>query len=135
MMKLGVFDYVLGGILLVAAVFIIIAVLMQQGKSKGMGAVGGGTADTFFGKTKGRSIEKTLAKLTTVVGIIFVVIVLVIYIKQPDVSNKADDYFEQNKDVITTVQETEEKKPENTTDSTTSSDTTDSTTDSGTTAA
>ncbi|MBE6671051.1 MAG: preprotein translocase subunit SecG [Ruminococcaceae bacterium] len=135
MMKLGVFDYVLGGILLVAAVFIIIAVLMQQGKSKGMGAVGGGTADTFFGKTKGKSFEKTLAKLTTVIGIIFVVIVLVIYIKQPDVSNQADDYFDQNKDVTTTVKETEENKPENTTDSTTSSDTTDSTTDSGTTAA
>ena len=128
-------EIVFGIILLLCALFLVGAVLMQQGKSKGMGAVGGGTADTFFGKTKGRSIEKTLAKLTTVVGIIFVVIVLVIYIKQPDVSNKADDYFEQNKDVITTVQETEEKKPENTTDSTTSSDTTDSTTDSGTTAA
>ena len=122
MIQLSVFDYVLGGILLLAAVFIIIAVLMQQGKSKGIGAVGGGNADTFFGKTKGKSFERTLSKLTTIIGIVFVVIVLVIYIKQPDVDKQSDDYFDQNKDVITTtVDETEKKDPA---DSTTGGSTT-----------
>ncbi|MBR6681485.1 MAG: preprotein translocase subunit SecG, partial [Clostridia bacterium] len=74
---MGAFELVLGIILLVAAVFLVVAILIQQGKSKGMsGAIGGGTADTFFGKTKGKSLDKTLSKLTTIIGVVFVVIVV-----------------------------------------------------------
>ena len=73
-------DVILGIILLLAAVFLVAAVLMQQGKSKGMGAIGGGSSDTFFGKTKSKTWEKRLAKYTTIVGIVFVVIVLAVYV-------------------------------------------------------
>ena len=86
---------ILGVILLVLAVFIIVAVLMQQGKSKGMGAVGGGSgADSFYGKNKGNTWDKKLAKITTICGIVFVVIVLLVYIIQKDIN--ADDYFDDN---------------------------------------
>ena len=111
-------DYVLGGILIVAAIFLVIAVLMQEGKSKGIGAVGGGSADTFFGKTKGKGWEKTLSKLTTIIGVFFVVIVLVIYIKQADLDKQSDDFFDQNKDSITeatTVADDTTASPESTT--------------------
>ena len=91
-----VLETVLGVILLIAAVFIVVAVLMQEGKSKGMGAVGGGSSDTFFGKTKGKTWEKTLAKLTTIVGIVFVVLVLVVFIIQKDID--PDDHFNENFD-------------------------------------
>ncbi len=95
---MSVLDYVLGGILLAAAVFLIIAVLMQEGKSKGIGAVNGGSSDTFFGKTKGKSWDKTLSKLTTIVGVFFAVIVLLVYIIQKDA--KYDDFFEKNSSLL-----------------------------------
>lgn len=81
----------MGIILLVASVFLIIAVLMQQGKSKNLsGAIAGG-ADTFFGKSKTKSMDKKLSILTSVVAVVFVIIVLVFYISQDvtDYSNLA----------------------------------------------
>ena len=72
----------MGIILLVASVFLIIAVLIQQGKSKNLsGAIAGG-AETFFGKSKANSMNKKLSILTSVVAVIFVIIVLVFYISQ-----------------------------------------------------
>ncbi|MBR5321922.1 MAG: preprotein translocase subunit SecG [Clostridia bacterium] len=112
------FETILGVILLVAAVFIVIAVLMQEGKSKGMGAVSGGSSDTFFGKTKGKTWEKTLSKLTTIVGVVFVVLVLVVFVIQKDID--PDDHFNQNIDVPdTTVEETTKTDPEESVDETT----------------
>ena len=88
---------VLGIILLLIALFLIVAVLMQNGKSHGLsGAIAGG-AETFFGKQKGGTIEKKLSKITTVVAIIFVVIVLVVYIiqDQTDFDALANEYLAQ----------------------------------------
>ena len=77
-------EIVLGIILLVAAIFLVVAILMQNGKSHILsGAIAGG-AETFFGKTKGATIDKTLNTLTTIVAIVFVVIVVIMYIVQPD---------------------------------------------------
>ncbi len=114
---MDVLNIVLGVILLIAAIFLIIAVLMQQGKSKGMGAVGGGSSETFFGKTKSKGWDKKLAKLTTIVGIVFVVIVLAVYVIQDDADY--DKFFEDNSSLLENpVEETEkteeEKKPEET---------------------
>ena len=107
---MSVLDYVFGGILLLAAIFLIIAVLMQQGKSKGMGAVGGGSSDTFFGKTKGKTWDKVLAKITTIVGIVFVVIVLLVYIIQDEADY--DKWFDENSGALNnpTEQTTDDKK-------------------------
>ncbi len=70
----------LGIILLVMAVFLTVAVLAQSGKDKNLsGAIAGG-ADTFFGKTKGNTVDKLLSKITAAVGIIFTLIVIVMYI-------------------------------------------------------
>jgi len=117
-----VLDYVFGGILLLAALFLIVAVLMQQGKSKGMGAVGGGSSDTFFGKTKGKTWDKRLAKLTTIIGIFFVVVVLLVYIIQDDADY--DKWFEDNSDALnnpveeTTGSDKETSKPADTSETT-----------------
>ena len=46
-----------------------------------------GGAETFFGKDKGTRIDRMLGRLTTIVGIIFVVIVIVVYVVQPDYSS------------------------------------------------
>ncbi len=79
-----ILNYILVGLLLLSGLFLIIAVLMQHGKSHGLsGAIAGG-AETFFGKEKGTKIDKILGKLTTVIGIVFIVLVLVVYFVQPD---------------------------------------------------
>lgn len=81
-------------LLLVAGVFLVGAVLMQHGKSHGLsGAIAGG-AETFFGKEKGKRFDRVISRWTTVIGVAFVVIVLIVYILMPDVkqsiANSAD---------------------------------------------
>ena len=79
-------EIVLGIVLLIAALFLIVAVLMQHGKQKGLSGTIAGGAETFFGKTKGKTIDKILSKATTVVAIVFVLIVIAVYAIQPDVN-------------------------------------------------
>ena len=54
-----------------------VVVLMQEGKSQGLGAIAG-AADTYWGKNKGRSMEGGLVKATTVMGVLFVVLAVVL---------------------------------------------------------
>jgi preprotein translocase subunit SecG len=79
-------NYVLGAILILASIFLVVAVLMQSSKSHRLSGTIAGGAETFFGKTKGSSIDKKLSKLTTIVAIIFVVLVLVMYLMQDTVN-------------------------------------------------
>ena len=51
--------------------------LMQEGKSQGLGAIAG-AADTYWGKNKGRSMEGGLVKATTVMGVLFFVLAVVL---------------------------------------------------------
>lgn len=73
------------GILLIAASVVLIAmVLMQSAKNSRMsGVVSGGGAETFFGKYKGKTIDKKLNRLTVIVSLVFVAIVILLYIVQP----------------------------------------------------
>lgn len=69
-------QYILGAALIIVCIFIVIVVLMQESRSAGLsGAIAGG-ADTFFGKGKGKSIEKKLEKMTKVLAVLFFVITL-----------------------------------------------------------
>ncbi len=54
-------------------------VILQEGDSKGLGAISGGS-DTFYGKTKGRSKEAMLKKLTSATAILFAVLTVVLYL-------------------------------------------------------
>ena len=56
-----------------------VVVLMQEGKSQGLGAIAG-AADTYWGKNKGRSMEGGLVKATTVMGVLFFVLAVVLKI-------------------------------------------------------
>jgi len=68
---------------ILAIVFIIVSVvitaiiLMQEGKSAGLGAISG-AADSYWGKNKGRSMEGILVKITRVLVIAFIVIAAVL---------------------------------------------------------
>ena len=90
-------DIVMGIILLVAAVFFVVAVLMQSGKSHNLsGSIAGG-AETFFGKTKGKAIDKMLSKVTTIVAIAFTLLVIIMYVLQPTIEPlDSDKWFKDN---------------------------------------
>lgn len=75
----------IGIVLIIAAVFLVVSVLMQSGKSHNLSGTIAGGAETFFGKTKGSTIDKKLSKLTTIVAIVFVVLVLISYLMQDTV--------------------------------------------------
>ena len=78
-------------LMLVAGLFLVIAVLMQHGKSHGLSGTIAGGAETFFGKDTGSKVDKMLNKFTTIVGIVFVVLVLLVYFVQPDYEYKGDN--------------------------------------------
>ncbi len=59
-------------LLVITALILIAAVLMQQGNSAGLGSIGGG-AETFLGKNKAKSYEGKLELITKVCTALFVV--------------------------------------------------------------
>ena len=64
--------------LIIISVVLTAIVLMQEGKSQGLGAIAG-AAETYWGKNKGRSMEGRLmegrlVKLTTILCIVFFVL-------------------------------------------------------------
>ena len=74
---------------IIASLVLIVVVLMQSGKSAGLsGSIAGG-AETFFGKEKGKRADRLLAKWTSVISGVFVVLVLILYILVPEL--KASD--------------------------------------------
>ena len=54
-----------------------VIVLMQEGKSAGLGAISG-AAETYWGKNKGRSMEGKLVKLTKYLAIGFMDISIIL---------------------------------------------------------
>lgn len=57
-----------------------VIVLLQEGKSAGLGTIGG-MADSYWGQNKGRSMEGTLVKITRVLAVLFIVLALVLNLK------------------------------------------------------
>ncbi len=69
--------------IVVTVIFIIVSialagiVLMQEGKSAGLGTISG-AAESYWGKNKGRSMEGMLVKITRVLAIVFMVMAIVL---------------------------------------------------------
>ena len=78
--KIGGIELGLGIAILVMAVFLIIAVLLQSGKEQSLSGAISGSAETFFAKSKARTWDKILSKLTLVISIVFAILVVVMYI-------------------------------------------------------
>lgn len=77
-------EYILLGVLLVAALFIVIVVTLQKSEDKGLsGTIVGGT-ETYYGKDKSIQKNKKLGKWVLIISIIFALSVLAVYIIQPD---------------------------------------------------
>ena len=67
-------------LLVIVCIILTVLVLMQEGKSAGLGTISG-AAETYWGKNKGRSMEGALEKFTKILGIVFFVAVIVLDLK------------------------------------------------------
>jgi len=77
---MGILEIVLGIIIILMAVVLIALVLLQSGKDKRLSGTIAGAAETFFAKGKSKTRDKILAKITTVMSFVFVILVVVLYI-------------------------------------------------------
>ena len=74
---MAVLRTILTVIFVIICIALTVLVLMQEGKSQGLGSISG-MADTYWGKNKGRSMEGTLEKFTTFAAVAFMVIAIVL---------------------------------------------------------
>ena len=78
---MGVLRTVLQVIFILVCIALAAIVLMQEGKTQGLGAIGG-VAESYSGKNKGRSMEGALVKITKYLVIAFIVIAIILNIKR-----------------------------------------------------
>ena len=74
---MAVLKMILTVIFIIISIALTVIILMQEGKSAGLGAISG-AADTYWGKNKGRSMEGVLVKVTRVGVILFLVLAAVL---------------------------------------------------------
>lgn len=72
-----VLKMILTVIFILIAIALTVIILMQEGKSAGLGAIAG-AADTYWGKNKGRSMEGILVKVTTILVALFIILAIVL---------------------------------------------------------
>mgnify|MGYP000862966492 CR=1 FL=1 len=76
---MDVFEIVLAVLDILVCIALVLLVVFQEGNSQGLGAIGGG-AETFFGKSKGRSMDALLKKLTSVCAGLFAILTIALYL-------------------------------------------------------
>lgn len=78
---MGTLRLILTIIYILDCVFLAVVVLMQEGKSAGLGSIGG-AAESYWGKNKGRSMEGKLVTITKISAILFLVLSAVLNINK-----------------------------------------------------
>ena len=74
---MAVLRTILTVIFVIICIALTVLVLMQEGKSQGLGSISG-MADTYWGKNKGRCMEGALVKITTGLAVGFMVLAVVL---------------------------------------------------------
>ena len=74
---MGALRIVLTIIFILVSVALAAIVLMQEGKSAGLGVISG-AAESYWGKNKGRSIEGKLEKGTRILVVVFMVMAILL---------------------------------------------------------
>ncbi|MBR3366797.1 MAG: preprotein translocase subunit SecG [Lachnospiraceae bacterium] len=76
---MGALRMVLMILIIIVSIAMTVLILMQEGKSQGLGAISGSSSsDTYWGKNKGRSKEGLLVKVTTGLVVAFFVIAILL---------------------------------------------------------
>ena len=70
-------DIIVGILVLLVSIIVVGVVLLQQGHRAGINGAISGAADTFLSKSKARTADATLARITKYIAIGFFVLVLV----------------------------------------------------------
>ena len=78
---MGVVEVILSVVLILAALFMIVTVLLQSSNAQGIGAVSG-QVDSYFSKNKAKTVDAKLAKATKWVAILWVVLTLALCVIQ-----------------------------------------------------
>ncbi len=74
---MGVLKIVLTIIFILICIALVVLVLMQEGKSAGLGSISG-AAETYWGKNKGRSMEGRLVQITKALAVLFMVLAVIL---------------------------------------------------------
>lgn len=74
---MAAFRIVIQIIFILICIALTILVLMQEGKSAGLGAISG-AAETYWGKNKGRSMEGKLVKITKYLAVGFILLTVIL---------------------------------------------------------
>lgn len=75
-----IYEWIMGIALIAMGLVLAVLVLMQTGKDKRLsGAIGGGT-DTYYGQNKGKSRDRVLGIVTTVLAIVFGLLAIAFYV-------------------------------------------------------
>ncbi len=77
---MGAVEITLGIIIMVFSAVLIAMVLLQSGKDKRLSGTIAGAAETFFAKGKSKTRDKILARVTTVLAFVLVVLAVVFFI-------------------------------------------------------
>lgn len=72
---MSVFEYIIGGLIILASLVIIFVVLLQEGRQHNVGVISG-AADTFLDKGAAKTWDMRMAKYTKVLAAVFFVLVL-----------------------------------------------------------
>ncbi|MCR4617338.1 MAG: preprotein translocase subunit SecG [Lachnospiraceae bacterium] len=64
-------------VFIIVCVALTLIVLLQEGKSAGLGAVAG-AAESYWGKNKGRSMEGNLVKITKALAVLFLLLAIIL---------------------------------------------------------
>ena len=72
-----ILKYVLMVLFVLVCIIATVLVLMQEGRSQGIGAIAG-AAETYWGKNKGRSMEGNLVKWTKILTVVFFLLAIVL---------------------------------------------------------
>lgn len=78
---MAVLRIILTIIFILVCLALVVLVLMQEGKSAGLGAISG-AAETYWGKNKGRSMEGALVKITKILAAAFIVLAAILNINR-----------------------------------------------------
>ena len=74
---MAVLKTVLTVVFIIICIALTVIILLQEGKSAGLGAIAG-AADTYWGKNKGRSMEGMLVKITKILAVFFMLLAVVL---------------------------------------------------------
>ncbi len=78
---MGLLEYVIGGVLIAAAIFLIVMIMLQDKAKRGLsGAITGGSGNSYLGKNASSKKGSFLSKMTTIVSVVFVIVVVVCYL-------------------------------------------------------